>query len=178
MYESSPTTPRKHTSTDLRQLDLAVYRERTRSEDAIGNGICAKILGEVAFELFYIQHEEVLAASLKSIDKIGTPSPSVIGSRWTCKPQCTVSILPEKRSFFDSKGFKHKWDLKEHSTNFIGVKKSEFADKTLRLTIYDSNRNHNHLPIGHVLVPLRDLQMTGRTYPFLKQINVYSEVSD
>ena len=126
-------------------------------------------------EIWYSSEDEMLLVRLHRIDIIAKPSPSVINS-WDYTPEVRVSILQEKRKFWDSRASKGRWTLTPHQATYIPIKKSVVQDQCLRLTCFDGERKNDLTPIGHVFVQLKDLDLSWKSSCYVREIEVNSVV--
>ena len=132
-------------------------------------------IGSVNLEIWYSCEDEMLLVRLHRIDILAKPSPSVINS-WDYTPEVRVSILQEKRKFWDSRASKGRWTLTPHQATYIPIKKSVVQDQCLRLTCFDGERKNDLIPIGHVFVQLKDLDLSWKSSCYVREIEVNSVV--
>ncbi|XP_057297971.1 synaptotagmin-15-like isoform X1 [Hydractinia symbiolongicarpus] len=147
----------------LGALDVTQYLSNEEAQELKEGGLK---LGEVKFCLAYDEVEEKLKIILKSVDVCLKPSASVLGSNWVCDTITQVDILSDK---------KKPIELTLGTTSLLDIKKNDVTEKTLRLSIYDSRRKHSKIPIGHALLPLREVSNIDRLNIHSKKITSYSQ---
>ena len=152
---------------NLGNIDITHYLSQDEAQELQEIGVHVK-LGEAKFCLAYDENNEKLRLILKCVDIFLKPSASVVGCNWACDTVTCFDVLQDK---------KKQIELKFGEEISIDVKKNELNDKTLRLTIFDVRRRHKKIPIGHVLVNIRDLtELSSKLKIYTRKINLYSQV--
>ena len=166
----SPSLTKSNVNKDqqnLGNIDITHYLSQDEAQELQEIGVHVK-LGEAKFCLAYDENNEKLRLILKCVDIFLKPSASVVGCNWACDTVTCFDVLQDK---------KKQIELKFGEEISIDIKKNELNDKTLRLTIFDVRRRHKKIPIGHVLVNIRDLtELSSKLKIYTRKINLYSQV--
>ena len=168
---TSPTTSpgpsrSKQESIPLGQLDRALY-DAAEGGGPGGIGSHGK-LGLVTFALVYCDKSEKLKVVLKSVEVTHKPSPTVVGMNWACDPLVTMELLPNTAK-------KEGVEMIFEAEIIIDVKRGKLNEKTLKVTVFDRKRKHVHIPIGHAIVPLRNVPNIEKMNAHTKNINFHSQ---
>ena len=87
---------------------------------------------------------------------------------WACDPLLTLQLLPHTTK-------KEAIEMNFHVDTTLDLKRGKINDKTLRFTVYDRRRKHQHIPIGHSIVPLRNVNNIEKVNVHTKNISIHSQ---
>ena len=93
---------------------------------------------------------------------------SVAGMNWACDPLLTLQLLPQTTK-------KEGVEMNFHVETTLDLKRGKIDEKTLRLTVYDRRRKHPHIPIGHSILPLRNVNNIEKMNVHTKNISIHSQ---
>ncbi|XP_006814049.1 synaptotagmin-15-like [Saccoglossus kowalevskii] len=111
-------------------------------------------MGRIWFAVEYEHESERLVVTLVKARNL--PS-RVLGSVNQCDPLVKIFLLPDERRHLQSKLRRKTTNPKFDESFVFQVTYKALLQRTLRLTLCDVDRSKRHRVLGHVLLPLRDV---------------------
>ncbi|XP_052782510.1 synaptotagmin-15-like isoform X2 [Mya arenaria] len=161
-YASEPSSPMsKRPSVEipgayaLGSIDPSLYRIADEDDDY---DIPQDHLGRAWFAVQYERETEKLLVTL--IKAKNLPSKACAASNG-CDPFVRIYLMPDERRYLQSKFKKKTCNPKFEESYVFQVSSRSFADRVLKFTVYDVDRQKKHHVIGHALYPLKDHECEG-----------------
>eukprot|EP00794_Sanderia_malayensis_P016696 gene16696-18390_t len=123
-------------------------------------------IGRIWFELQYDCAQEKLFITLIKVKNLPTRqargSLSMAGSS-TCDPSVRICLLPDEKRHLQSKMKKKTRNPHFNEYFAFSISYSILRERTLRFTVFDTDRFMRQTIIGHALYPLKDFDITEQT---------------
>ncbi|XP_070543974.1 synaptotagmin-15-like isoform X2 [Ptychodera flava] len=159
---NSPVPSRRSSVTEipgayvLGEINPQLYK--IQDDEAEDNYFPEDHSGRIWFAVEYEHEAERLVVSLMKAKNL--PS-RVLGSVNQCDPLVKIFLLPDERRHLQSKLRRKTTNPKFDESFVFQVTYKALLQRTLRLTVCDVDRSKKHKVIGHVLLPLRDVDFDG-----------------
>ncbi|XP_064457862.1 synaptotagmin-15-like [Ornithodoros turicata] len=85
----------------------------------------------------------------------------VCGSINCCDPFVRIYLMPDERRYLQTKCKKKTCNPIFDESYVFQIPAKALEERTLKLTVYDNDRGKRHNVIGHVVFPLRELDITS-----------------
>ena len=184
-----PSTTRRASSfQELGQIDITLYHEDDSETGRFDNKTSSG-LGYISCTVQLDNDEENIMVELQELKFNHKPSNFVCGASWIFQPQVEVCIK-RNRSKSDSIFAMSTMNIQDWTTlqnnkvlrigtpTDINYKNKSLKHSHLHFTIFDKNRRHPALAIGHVTIDLGEVKKADiEKHYFKREIGPHSEVS-
>lgn len=117
--------------------------------------------GHVGRAWLGLQYDSAGERLVVSLIKFKNLPSRVYGCNNCCDPFVRIYVLPDERRYVQSKMKKKTCNPKFEENFVFQIPSKNAEDRTLKLTVLDSDRGKHHIVIGHALYPLKELDLTS-----------------
>ncbi|XP_071052260.1 synaptotagmin-15-like isoform X2 [Onthophagus taurus] len=132
-------------------------------------------IGCLWFSLRYEPSTEKLLVSLLKAKNLPSRSLGTVNS---CDPFVRLRLLPDERRYLQSKQKKKTCNPYFDETLVFQVSAKDMSDHILKLTVIDAGRTKRKAEIGHILFPLKDLEIGDGNEQQLFKIDLEKEIQE